>query len=422
MPSQKRVQIKQSMMTGQEIANMFRDRRRTNTRYNYHDDNHDRHDRSRSRGRDRHTVASDRSMDVKSKDVAIPQRRIKHERLNDTVSNTPQSNHSTKSIICMPHQPTHKIEPMPHLQPTESKLSSQSKNIRYDGQILYSKKYKGIILDTIHFLKSTGQPRDIHNIYAVLEKSDACKDVRKMLGSELKRKLDHSLRSMATKNKILINARGQYNPGRQYDRRRKAWHCDEFRKELQTYDTQQVTINITDIANASASGVNKMDEDSKNEMEKDQDVDVIVTKEIKMEKQMETIQTNEMNTASNQSLSDQDEEQQEVIFMDWKKQQEVNGDGVITILQDDYNVKFCPKCGDQFLRTDQDIKNKCGVMTCIKCGDDNNYTYWCWDCSSIIPIEEMKRIDEPTATCKQCRKISRRKRNKCNKPKYTLCP
>eukprot|EP01083_Nonionella_stella_P053049 140524_1 len=144
--------------------------------------------------------------------------------------------------------------------------------------------------------------------------------------------------------------------------------------------------------------------------------EIIIKKEIKFEPKYTFPALEHDNNSQIDDIEYDDDENNEDIDI-------VNDnvdDGVIKIMEDHYNVKFCPKCGDKCLRTDQDIKDKCGVMTCTKCGDnsDKHYTYWCWDCSSIIPIESMLDTTEPTATCKHCRLISRDKRTKCKKPVY----
>merc|ERR1712228_744294 len=96
-------------------------------------------------------------------------------------------------------------------------------------------------------------------------------------------------------------------------------------------------------------------------------------------------------------------------------------DETIRILADNINIKWCPQCNVKVVRTDYDIQTSCSVMKCIEdgCGDDTEFTYWCWDCSFVIPPKEV-HIDpvtnEPGGACRQCRKISRSKRNRC-KPK-----
>ena len=98
-------------------------------------------------------------------------------------------------------------------------------------------------------------------------------------------------------------------------------------------------------------------------------------------------------------------------------------DGVIRILSDDINIKFCPKCKAKVTRTDKDIKNSCSVMTCIHCGDDNDLTYWCWECSAIINAEDLSFnpiTNEPGGACRNCRKLSRKRRNCRSKRQQSL--
>eukprot|EP00483_Globobulimina_turgida_P000509 UN00509 len=95
--------------------------------------------------------------------------------------------------------------------------------------------------------------------------------------------------------------------------------------------------------------------------------------------------------------------------------------GMIMILEKNMNVKFCPKCRVEAYRSDEDIKDKCSMMTCTKCDDGKgNFIYWCWDCSGIISMEQLSfhpDTNEPAGACRNCRKLSRKKRNnKCKKP------
>ncbi len=95
-------------------------------------------------------------------------------------------------------------------------------------------------------------------------------------------------------------------------------------------------------------------------------------------------------------------------------------DGTICILSDNINIKFCPKCKAKVSRTDEDISMSCAVMICKEKECANDWTYWCWECHSIINMTDLSFsvTDEPRGACKQCRKLSRKKRNKCKNPNY----
>eukprot|EP01084_Bolivina_argentea_P307167 530875_1 len=96
-------------------------------------------------------------------------------------------------------------------------------------------------------------------------------------------------------------------------------------------------------------------------------------------------------------------------------------DGIIRILQDNINIKFCPVCGIKATRTDDDIRDRCSVMTCRDCIDQKDYTYWCWDCSNVLDMNNLTinpKTNEPAGACQQCRRLSRKKRNPCKKVNY----
>ncbi len=62
-------------------------------------------------------------------------------------------------------------------------------------------------------------------------------------------------------------------------------------------------------------------------------------------------------------------------------------------------------------------------MTCRQpgCGDNNDYTYWCWDCSTVIDMKNLafdNSNNEPAGSCLNCRKKSREKRNNCKTVNY----
>jgi len=122
---------------------------------------------------------------------------------------------------------------------------------------------------------------------------------------------------------------------------------------------------------------------------------------------------NGMNMDKNSNEMDLESEDEEDIRIIRDNLNEKHS-GVIMLLSDDINLRYCPNCRAEAYRTDEDIKNRCSLMTCRKCDDGKgNWVYWCWDCSTIIAMERVQFTgkNEPAGACPQCRKLSRDRRN-----------
>eukprot|EP01083_Nonionella_stella_P264554 897302_1 len=149
--------------------------------------------------------------------------------------------------------------------------------------------------------------------------------------------------------------------------------------------------------------------------EKQSDEEVVIVKELKIEKDIELAETMQNDRTMPALENDSDHITQDEVMI--VRENYVPNTVMVVDLRDEdpeYVTKFCPVCSVQYRRHVNDIKNKCSLMTCTNPIHKTEFVFWCWKCGKQV-AQEMVSIhgsNEYSAPIRACN-CKRRSTNMC---------